>query len=152
MTRMSRTMIALFCCIALVACVAGCGGNELQYIVVSPSGATNLTTVGGTQPYSVTAHFSNTSHSDVTTHATYTLTPPTAPVGSATYSVPTGAVTVNAGGIVTEALAACTWTSTTVGLVTTKTTNPYTLTVTYAGFTGTATISVSSTNGCPVGP
>jgi len=154
--RISRIMIALICCVALVGSVSGCGGNELQSLTLtisSTSSSTNLAGIGDSLQLQVLAHYSNTSILDETTHSTYTIAPPNpAPVGSATFVAPAGAVTVNASGIVQDVQGACTWTNAPIIPPATTAiagTNPYIVSVTYGGMTATQFVSVSSIVNCP---
>jgi len=158
-SRFSRIVIALICSVALVASVTGCGGNQLQSITVNTgSNSPDIVGIGGTIQFVVTANYSNTSTSVVTTHATYTIAPPNpVPVGSPTFVAPASAVTINASGIAEAVQGACTWTATTVltgnppAPTTVMGTNPYIVTVSYGGMTATQFVSVNAIAGCPAG-
>jgi|GEM_PF-5179742 len=148
-----KTSVTLLICLALVAGTAGCGGNQLQSITVTPNNI-SLVGIGATGNFTVTANYSNGSKVDLTTASTYTIASPNpVPVGSATFVAPANAVTINPSGIVQEIAGVCTWTAgpivppaTTPGP---SGTNPYIVTVTVSGQVGTAFVSAASTVGCP---
>ena len=149
-----KSSITLLFCLALIVCSAGCGGNELQSITVT-SDVVSINGIGGFAHLTVMANYSNTSKVDVTTHATYSIAPPTGPAGcgGGSFCAPPAAVTINASGIIQAVQGACTWTvgpiippATTPGP---SATNPYIVTVSFGGMTSTQFISVGNIAGCP---
>ena len=140
----------MLCVCGLALLMAGCGQTyELQSITVAAkstgTASTNLEGIGAEDSFIVTAHYSNTKTEDVTTKATFQL-------GSSTdVNAPLTAVSLDKSGIIKAVNAACTWhaTPTDVKLTTfAYSTEPYTLTVSFGGFTSQAFVSVASAAGC----
>lgn len=130
----------------------GCGQTyELQSITVAAkstgTASTNLEGIGSEDSLIVTAHFSNTKTEDVTTRATFQLGASSRTDGAA----PLTAVTLDKSGILKAVDAACTWhAAPTDSKLTTfdYSTEPYTVTVNFNGFTTQAFVSVASAAGC----
>ena len=143
-----KPLLTVLTFLILTILMAGCGQTyELQSIEVVPT-SPNLAGIGATAQFTVTAKYSNTKTTNVTQQATYQIA---APAYGAPYA-PITALKINATGMVEAVDGACTWTATTTGsgdtAVTTYSTNPYILTVTYNNQKATAFISVASLAGC----
>jgi len=144
-------VFALFCVGAMTLFSASCGQTyELQSITVTPS-APSLEGIGSTQQLVVTAVFSNTKTQVVTTSASYELG------GSTDTKAPLDALTLTKSGQLqavtspTLGTGACTWHATPTNSTDTTwgyTTQPYTVTITYRGFTAISYVSVNSEGGC----
>lgn len=103
---MLRRVLAGLCVGFMCIFAASCGQTyQLQSITVTDADDFNLSSLSEpNDPLTVTAHFSNTKTSVVTTSASYNgVTGSTAP------NAPNGAVTVNDSGIVELKSQACTW-------------------------------------------
>lgn len=148
---MSKKILVLFGTVLLVMLLASCGQTyELQSIEVEPT-SPNMIGIGGTQQFTVTAHYSNTKSTDISHRATYTITPP--PFAPAGYAVMPNAVTISPTGFGEVVQGACTWSSSSTtdakGNVTTVFgTTPYTLTVSFEGKQAVSFVSVASIAGC----
>jgi len=148
---MLQRALVLLCACSLALFMAGCGQTySLQSITVSPTSA-NLYGDGAQQAFVVTANYSNTKSSVVTTHATYQLSLPSDQTSSnSLWNL--SSITVNQSGILSVVGAACTWTvvPVTVGTTTTYSygTDPFIMTVTYkeGSVTRTAKVLVSVNN------
>jgi len=144
-------VFALFCVGAMTLISASCGQTyELQSINVTPS-SPDIEGIGSTQQLVVTAVFSNTKTQVVTSSASYELG------GSADASAPLDAVTLSKSGMLqavtspTLGTGACTWHATPTNSADSAwsySTQPYTVTITYRGFTVPAYVSVNSEAGC----
>ncbi len=144
-----RAMVVL-----VIACLAllwtGCGQTyELQSITVASTAtgtaSTNLEGIGSSDSLIVTAHYSNTKSEVVTVHATYELE------GSADANAPIAALSLNNSGILKTVDAACTWHAQPTNSTDSAfayTTQPYTVNITYQGFSTQAFVSVDSAGGC----
>ena len=125
--------------------IAGCGGETLQSIEVNPTSA-DLTGIGATQQFQVVATYSSGRQADVTLQSTYSIATPNPP-GPAT---PPNAIAINATGQAQAVLGACTWTSVQAGNPPTTqfATQPYVMTVSFGGRSGTTYLSIASLAGC----
>lgn len=147
---MVRRALILLCSGFMAVFMASCGQTyELQSITVSPS-QPNIEGINTPQALTVTAHFSNTKTEDVTAKSVYQISQATALDPDA--HTPLEALTVNKSGIVeTTSVPACTWTDALSPDGKTYSywiTSPYIVTITYAGFTTTSSVSVASRAGC----
>jgi hypothetical protein len=148
---MVRRVFTVFCLGAMAMLLMSCGQTyELQSISVAPT-SPNIEGVGSTQSLVVTAHYSNTKSLDVTAKSVFELG------ASADPLAPLDAVTLSKSGVLqsvispTTGVAACTWHATPTNTGDTLfnyTTNPYSVTVTYAGFTAVAYASVDAIGSC----
>jgi hypothetical protein len=147
---MVQRAMVLLCVCSLAVFMLGCGQTyELQSITVA-SAATgtatvNLEGVGSSDSLIVTAHYSNTKTEDVTVHSTYQLG------ASADANAPLASLSLNNSGIAKAVGAACTWHATPTNVAASTfayTTQPYTVTVTYSGFTTQAFINVANAGEC----
>jgi hypothetical protein len=147
---MSKFLTAATCLI-LVFLLTGCGNEVvLQSIDVTPT-SPNVVGIGGTQQFTVTAHYSNSKSTDVTSRATYTIAAPTN--GTSQTFTPLSALQINNNGLLEVVQGACTWTQTTVtppgGTPSTVFgTSPYVMTVSFGGQQTTSFISVAAIAGC----
>ncbi len=144
---MIRRACILLCVAVTILFLSGCGQTyELQSITVSTTlnGAEEGINIEGptSQALVVTAHYSNTKTEDVTVHSTFQLG------ASADAQAPLTSVSVNNSGIVQVVASACTWTATANGTGYTYTSQPYVVTVSYAGFTAVQDISVDNEAAC----
>jgi hypothetical protein len=140
-----KKILTLIACGVLAFAFSGCGDSyELQSISIDPTHP-NVVGIGGTQQFTVTAHYSNNKTSDVTRRATFQIS---APSGGGSFA-PLSAVTINANGLV-EALnpGACTWMVSGTSPNWLYGTDPYILTVSFGGKTVEGYISVASIAGC----
>lgn len=147
---MVQRAMVLLCVCSLAVLMLGCGQTyELKSITVA-SVATGTATAdlegqGSSDSFTVTAHYSNTKTQDVTVHSTYQLG------ASADADAPLASVNLNNSGIVKAVDAACTWHATPTNAADSTfayTTQPYTVTVTYSGFTTQAFVNVANAGGC----
>lgn len=139
---MLRRVLAGLCVGFMCIFAAGCGQTyKLQSISVTDADSLNLTTLGEADPLTVTANFSNTKTSVVTTTASYNGV--TAPNAANAPAAPNGAVTVDDSGIVHLVGQACTWAIPVGG--TNAVDYPYIVNVSYSnnGVTKTAQVPIS---------
>ena len=144
-----RVMVVL-----VVACLAllwtGCGQTyELQSITVvstnTGTATTNLEGIGAQDSFIVTGHYSNTKSNVVTAKSTFELG------ASGDANAPLASLSLNNSGIVKVVNTACTWHATPTNVADTTfayTTQPYTVTITFEGFTTTAYVNVDNSGGC----
>jgi hypothetical protein len=140
-----RALIVLFFGL-MTTFMASCGQTyKLQSITVAPA-SPNIEGIGSSQQLTVTAHYSNTKTQDVTNQSTYQIG------ASSDINAPMNAVMANNSGIVKVVDGACTWVAEPTDPPTDSKflygTSPYTVTITYSGFTTTAFVSVNSLAGC----
>jgi len=146
---MRRALLAISSALILLG-LAGCGQTyELQSITVSPS-SPNIEGIGSTQALTVTAHYSNTKTADVTVNSKFELMASPDPQAPQYNSQNNPVIMVDKSGIVTVLGPACTWTATleSDGQTYSYGTQPYTVVVTYGGFTAQSFVSVDSESGC----
>jgi len=107
-----RTSILVALAAALVFTQLGCGGpavGNLQTLQLSSSG-TNLIGIGGKVQLSVSATYTSTAVKDISTVATYIVTPTGTDVNGNPLMAPPNTVTVSSTGLVTGVdPAVCTW-------------------------------------------
>jgi hypothetical protein len=147
---MVRRALILLCFGFMTVFMASCGQTyELQSITVTPA-QPNIEGINTSQALTVMAHYSNTKSEDVTVKSTYQIGQATALSDPDT---PLGAVSVSKSGIVetSATVPACTWDYALNSDGKTYSywiTSPYVVTITYAGFTTTSSVSVDSLAGC----
>lgn len=109
---MKRTSILAALVAALMFTQLGCGGpalGNLQTLQLSSSG-TNLIGIGGKVQLSVSATYSSTNVKDISTVATYIVTPTGTDVNGSPLMAPPNTITVSSTGLVTGVdPAVCTW-------------------------------------------
>ena len=134
-------LVSIFCAGLLLW--SGCGQTySLQSITMAPP-SPNLSGIGASQQFTVTAHYSNGKTEDITTKVAFVLSP--------SALAPLSAETISASGIVQNVVGACTWTAVANPAPATGYTygtDPYTLTATYSGFTAESFVSVASLADC----
>jgi hypothetical protein len=151
---MVRRALTVLCLGLLTLSLTSCGQTyELQSITVAPDGGLNIEGVGKSGTLTVTAHYSNTKTSDVTAQSTFQLSASNDDLAPLSYDgVPV--ISVSNSGIVkiSSNVGLCTWHATPTDSPTDSTfgytTEPYTVTITYSGFTTTAPVSVDSAGDC----
>jgi hypothetical protein len=144
-----RVMVVLVIA-SLTLLWTGCGQTyELQSITVASTNTgtatTNLEGIGASDSFIVTAHYSNTKSNVVTTQSKFQLG------ASADANAPLASLSLNNSGVVKTVDAACTWHATPTNTTDTTfayTTQPYTVTVTFEGFTTTGYVNVANAGEC----
>ena len=140
----SKPLITLFGCIFLLV-ISGCGGRgPIVSIQVNPT-SVDLKGIGATQQLTVNATYSDGSKFDVTSQTSFSIATPN-PLGPFT---PDNAVAVSGSGQAQSVMGACTWTAIVSNNVTSYGTQPYVITGSFDGQTGTTFASVDSVVGCP---
>ncbi len=147
---MVQRAMVLLCVCSLAVFMMSCGQTyELQSITVASvatgTATANLEGVGSSDSFTVTAHYSNTKTEDVTARSTYQLG------ASADKNAPLASLSLNNSGIVKAVGAACTWHATPTNAAASTfaySTQPYTVTVTYSGFTTQAFVNVANESEC----
>jgi hypothetical protein len=136
--------VLVFVLVSFLLFTLGCG-NDLEVVAtdIEPSSA-NLIGIGATQQIKVLAKYSDGREpEDVTLRSTFQIEPPAlAPFA------PTGAITINASGLLMAMDGACTWTKGGTEEDPTYGTNPYRLIATYENHQAVAFISIASIVDC----
>ena len=139
---MKRTSILAALTAALVLTQLGCGDpaiGKLQTLQLTTT-STNLVGIGGRAQLSVTGTYSSTDAKDVSTKATYIVTPTGTDVNGLTLMAPPNTITVSSTGLVTAVdPAVCTWEATGASGATTPAgwflTGSYQIVATFQGVT-----------------
>jgi hypothetical protein len=151
---MVRRVLIVLCFGFMTVFMGSCGQTyKLLSISVTPgalgatgSSAINIEGIGTFQSLTVTALYSNTKTEDVTGKSQYQIGASLDP------NAPLSATTVNGSGVVKAVGGVCTWVAEPTDSPTNSAfsygTSPYTVTITYSGFTTVAFVSVNSLPGC----